>query len=46
VEVDLDSTYLGGTQACVDDLTAASGLEALAIDPATGITWDSDRVNL
>jgi hypothetical protein len=44
-EVDLDSTYIGGSAACIAALVAAPELEAYAIDPAAGITYDSDTVN-
>jgi hypothetical protein len=44
-EVDLDSTYVGGSAACIAALAASTELEAHAIDPAHGITSDSDTVN-
>jgi hypothetical protein len=44
-EIDLDTTYIGCSEACRDDLLAVPEIEALSIDPATGITFDSDLVN-
>lgn len=43
-EVDLNTTYIGCSEPCSDDLTSST-LEALRIDPSTGITWNSDDVN-
>jgi hypothetical protein len=44
-EIDLDSTYIGCRGACRDGMVSSSDLEALEIDPATGIDWSSDPVN-
>jgi hypothetical protein len=44
-EIDLDSTYIGCSEACRDDLLAHSELEAYEIDPACGIDWLSDHLN-
>lgn len=44
-EIDLESTYVGGTRACIAELTGHPDLEAVAVDPADGITWVSDQVN-
>lgn len=43
-EIDLNSTYVGCSAACRDDLLELD-LEAFAIDPETGITYDSDLRN-
>lgn len=44
-EVDLMSTYVGGTRQCIEQLVRHRELEAVAIDPADGTTWESDQLN-
>jgi hypothetical protein len=44
-EIDLKSTYVGCGDACREALLALPELEAVAIDPATGIDWRSDVLN-
>jgi hypothetical protein len=44
-EIDFETTYVGGTRACIAELTGHPDLEAVAADPADGITWVSDQVN-
>jgi hypothetical protein len=44
-EIDFETTYVGGTRACIAELTGHPDLEAVAVDPADGITWVSDQVN-
>jgi hypothetical protein len=44
-EIDLNTTYVGCGDACRDAILALPEVEALPIDPATGITADSDLVN-
>ncbi|MBX6389924.1 MAG: hypothetical protein IRZ08_13170 [Frankia sp.] len=44
-DVDLMSTYLGGSQGCVDDLTGDDQLEAMPVPLDQRVTWDSDEVN-
>jgi hypothetical protein len=44
-EIDLISTYVACSVECRDDLLATVGLEALVVDPATGINWVSDARN-
>jgi hypothetical protein len=44
-EVDLHTTYIGCKPACGDAILARPEIEAFPIDPASGITFDSDRVN-
>lgn len=44
-EVDLMSTYVGGTRQCIEELVAHKDLEAAVVDPADGITWLSDELN-
>ena len=44
-EIDLNSTYVGCSEACSKALLSAPELEALRIDPSTGISWTRDRIN-
>jgi hypothetical protein len=44
-EIDLNSTYLGCDAACADEIVALPEVEALIIDPATGIDFASDALN-
>ena len=44
-EIDLDTTYIGCTDACRDEILAAPELETFPIDPATRIDWYGDPVN-
>lgn len=44
-EVDLSSTYVGGSSACIADLLENPGLEVLSATAMDGITAYSDRVN-
>jgi hypothetical protein len=44
-EVDAMSTYVGGTRACIAELTAHRDLEAMTIEPSDGVTWASDQLN-
>jgi hypothetical protein len=44
-EVDLMTTYVGGTAPCVEAICAASALEALPASVDQLVTWDSDVVN-
>ena len=44
-EIDLDSTYIGGSQACIEELLANPELEVTAIDLTAGVTYDSDTLN-
>jgi hypothetical protein len=44
-EIDLNTTYLGCTDACRDEIVASPDLEAWAIEPSAGIDWRSDPVN-
>lgn len=44
-EVDLNSTYLGASEAAVTEVLATSGLEALRVRVRDGITADSDHLN-
>ena len=43
--VDLMSTYVGGSAACIADLLAADGLEVAAVAADQRVTWDADTVN-
>jgi hypothetical protein len=44
-EIDLDSTYVGGSPALIDDLLQDPRLEALAVHPDDPIWADSDTIN-
>jgi hypothetical protein len=44
-EIDLNTTYIGCDQATSDEIFALRDVEALAIDPATGVTDHSDLLN-
>lgn len=44
-EIDLNTTYIGCDTACRDEILALPELEALPIDPTTGVTWRSDLLN-
>jgi hypothetical protein len=44
-EVDLMSTYVGGTHACIAELARHPDLEAVEIQPSDGVNWASDQVN-
>ncbi|WP_154677090.1 hypothetical protein [Parafrankia discariae] len=44
-DVDLMTTYVGGSQACINALTADDRLEAIPVQADQRITWDSDSIN-
>lgn len=44
-DVDLMSTYVGASSACVKAITTADELAAMSIDSRHGITYDSDSLN-
>ena len=44
-EIDLNSTHVGASAKCVEEVLASPGLEVLAAEPAGGVTITSDRVN-
>ncbi|SFK35615.1 hypothetical protein [Geodermatophilus ruber] len=44
-DIDLVTTYVGGSRACVDELLAAEGLEAAEVLPTQRINWDADTLN-
>jgi hypothetical protein len=45
-DIDLDSTYVGGSGACIAELLANPGLEAAQVNLRSGIAADSDTLNL
>jgi hypothetical protein len=45
-DVDLMTTYVGGSEACVAALVADDQLEVMAVDVDQRTTWDSDRLNI
>ena len=44
-DIDLMSTYVGGTAGFVADLLATEGLEVAEVHPGQRVTWDADTVN-
>jgi hypothetical protein len=44
-EIDLNTTYIGCDQSTSEEILAMRAVEALAIDPATGVTERSDFLN-
>ena len=44
-DVDLMSTYVGGSRAYTEAVLAAAGLEAWEVSDRQGVTYDSDAVN-
>lgn len=44
-DIDLDSTYVGGSSACIDSLIQDPFLEVVRVDVLDGISWASDTVN-
>lgn len=44
-EVDLMTTYVGGSHACVRQLLDDPWLEAAAVEPSDGIAYDGDAIN-
>jgi hypothetical protein len=44
-DIDLRTTYVGGSAACIADLLAADGLEAAQVPADQRTTWDADTVN-
>ena len=44
-EIDLETTYVGGSQAAVAAVVEHSALEAYRVEPTDGVTYSSDGVN-
>jgi hypothetical protein len=44
-DIDLVTTYVAGSAACIAELVADPGLEAAEIPVSQGITWNTDTVN-
>jgi hypothetical protein len=44
-EIDHDSTYIGASAACIEDLLANPELEAVPVGLTAGVTGDSDTLN-
>jgi len=45
-DIDLQSTYVGGSENCIEDILAADGLETSRASERQSVTWDSDTINL
>lgn len=44
-DVDLMSTYVGGSRACIEAVLGAPGVEAWEVQHGQGVTYDSDVLN-
>jgi len=44
-DIDLDSTYVGASEACIEELLAKSELEVAPLSVTAGVTADSDTLN-
>ncbi len=44
-EIDLDSTYIGATEACIEELLANPDVDAVPLSLTAGVTADSDTLN-
>jgi hypothetical protein len=44
-DIDLMTTYVGGSAACIAELVGAEGLEVSPVPPDQKVTWDADTVN-
>ncbi len=44
-EIDLMSTYVGGSASCVAALLADEDIEALPVSVDQRVTWDADTIN-
>lgn len=44
-EIDLDSTYIGASEACIEELLANPDLETVPVSRTAGTTADSDTLN-
>jgi hypothetical protein len=44
-EIDLMTTYVGGTQECIDAVLSETSLEAMPVAVDQYVTWDADTIN-
>jgi hypothetical protein len=44
-DIDLMTTYVGGSAACIADLVSADGLEVAVVPVDQRVTWDADTAN-
>ncbi len=44
-EIDLMTTYVGGSQDCIEAVLAEESLEAMAVSVDQHVTWDADTIN-
>jgi len=44
-EIDLMTTYVGGTAACIEAILARDDLEALPVSVDQSVTWEADEIN-
>ena len=45
LDIDLMTTYVGGSAACIAELVATEGLEAFPVPIDQRVVWDADTVN-
>lgn len=44
-DIDLLTTYIGGTEECIETMLADDEIEVMRVTPDQRVTWDSDVVN-
>jgi hypothetical protein len=44
-DIDLMTTYVGASRACVEALLADNEIEALSVSVDQRVTWDADEIN-
>lgn len=44
-DIDLMTTYIGGTRTTIDALLDDEQIEALAVPDDQSVTWEADRIN-
>ena len=44
-EIDLMTTYVGGSTACIRAVLAEASLEAMPVSVDQSVTWDADTIN-
>lgn len=44
-EIDLMTSYIGGSRECIDRVVSAPALESLEISAKQAVTWDADTIN-
>jgi hypothetical protein len=44
-DIDLMTTYVGGSAPCIQSILRSAALEALPVSSDQGITWETDTIN-